>query len=304
MPIGDQNTKIIIVGNLLHEDCLLMRLKAAIDQDRLQGNFMAYPLIDEKNTIFWPGKFPNMEAVEKLKATIGTESAWFREYLLKIISDADRLVHPDWIQYYDKIPPGISNQFRYRATGMDLAISERESADCTAMVTGDVYDNAEDLRVYILPNPVNKRMGFPETVKTAIELARTLKSKLYIEDVGYQKALIQHLSNVANLSVEGFKTAGQDKRSRLALVTHLIQQGKVLFPRHGAEELIAQLTGFGIERHDDLADAFSILMLKIMEEDTGGPNVFVIEAGSIYDFRRSGAISPLAFEPFTMDDKW
>lgn len=43
MPIGDQNTKIIIVGNLLHEDCLLMRLKVAIDQGRLQGNFLAYP---------------------------------------------------------------------------------------------------------------------------------------------------------------------------------------------------------------------------------------------------------------------
>lgn len=245
-----------------------------------------------------------MDAVEKLKATIGTESAWFREYLLKIISDADRLVHPDWIQYYDTIPPGMSNQFRYRATGMDLAISERESADCTAMVTGDTYDHAEDLRVYILPNPINKRMGFPETVKTAIELARTLKSKLYIEDVGYQKALIQHLSNVANLSVEGFKTAGQDKRSRLALVTHLIQQGKVLFPRHGAEELIAQLTGFGIEKHDDLADAFSILMLKIMEEDTGGPNVFVVDlGGSFYDFRRDGVFSH-ALNPISMDDKW
>lgn len=304
LPIGDQNTKIIIVGNLLHEDCLLMRLKTAIDSNKLQGKFLAIPLIREDDMILWVGKFPNMAAIEKLKATIGVESAWFREYLLKIISDADRLVHPDWIHYYDKIPPGMSNQFRYRATGMDLAIVEKESADFTSMVTADVYDHAEDLRVYILPNPINKRMGFPETVKTATELARTLKSKLYIEDVGYQKALIQHLSNVVNLSVEGFKPAGQDKRSRLALVTHLIQQGKVLFPRHGAEELVAQLTGFGIEKYDDLADAFSLLMLKIMEEDTGGLNVFVIETGSIYDFRRSGAISPLAFEPFTMDDKW
>ncbi len=305
MPIGDQNTKIIIVGNLLHEDCLLMRLKAAIDQGRLQGCFLAYPLVDEKNTIFWPGKFPNMDAIEKLKATIGTESAWFREYLLKIISDADRLVHPDWIKYYDTIPPEVGNKFRYTATGVDLAISERESADYTAMVTAKVYDYGEDLRIYILSNPINKRMDFPETVKTATEIARTLKSKLYIEDVGYQRALIQHLSNVVNISVEGFQTAGQDKRSRLALITHFIQQGKVLFPRHGVEELIMQLTGFGIEKHDDLADAFSLLLIKIMEEDNSGqPNVFIVDMGSsIYDYRRSG-IASRAFEPFTMDDKW
>lgn len=70
------------------------------------------------------------------------------------------------------------------------------------------------------------------------------------------------------------------------------------------EELIMQLTGFGIEKHDDLADAFSILMLMIIEDDTGGPKVFVIKVGIIYDFRRSGAFSPLAFEPYTMDDKW
>ena len=78
----------------------------------------------------------------------------------------------------------------------------------------------------------------------------------------------------------------------------------MLFPRHGAEELISQLTGFGIEKHDDLADAFSILMLKIMEEDTGGPNVFVIDlGGSFYDFRRDGVFSH-ALEPISMNDKW
>jgi hypothetical protein len=66
-----------------------------------------------------------------------------------------------------------------------------------------------------------------------------------------------------------------------------------------------QLTGFGIEKHDDLADAFSLLLIKIMEEDNSGqPNVFIVDMGSsLYDYRRSG-ISTRAFEPFTMDDKW
>jgi len=36
-------------------------------------------------------------------------------------------------------------------------------------------------------------------VETAAGIATTLKSKLYIEDVGYQQALIQHLSNVMNI---------------------------------------------------------------------------------------------------------
>jgi hypothetical protein len=64
-----------------------------------------------------------------------------------------------------------------------------------------------------------------------------------------------------------------DKRSRLALTTHLIQTGRILFPRHGAEELINQIVNFGVEKHDDLADAFSILILNCIEEPQVTPRI-------------------------------
>jgi len=287
MPIGDTYTKTIIIGNLLHEDCLLMRLKNVIDQGKLNGKFFAYPLIDSEKIIFWPGKFPDMQAVEKLKASIASDSAWYREYLLKIISDEDRVVKPEWIQYYDELPKNLHDELLYTATGVDLAISTGANADYTSMVSSHVCGYQEDLKVYILPNPINEKMDFPTTVVRAKELSKSLGdgtyTKLYIEDVGYQKALIDQLIS-QNVPAEPFKIMGQDKRARLTLVTHLIQQGKVLFPRCGAEDLIMQLTGFGIEKHDDLADAFSLLMLKIMEEDNkGGPPTVIICTGSIYD---------------------
>jgi len=37
-----------------------------------------------------------------------------------------------------------------------------------------------------------------------------------------------------------------------------------LFPEKGCEELIDQLIGFGKEKHDDLADAFAMLVIKII----------------------------------------
>lgn len=268
-PVGDKNTKIIVVGNLLHEDCLIMKLKKLIELKRLNGDFLAFPLIKSGGTIMWPEKYKSTEDIENLRKTIASESAYFREYLLKIISDEDRLVRLEWIKYYDDVPSENGNDFQFTGTGIDLAISEKESADCTAMVSAKVFDSGEDLRVYILPFPVNKRMGFPETVETAINLSKSLgryPTELYIEDVGYQQAFIQHLVS-KNIPAEGIKVSGQDKRSRLALITHLIQQGKILFPKQGAEELIEQLTGFGIEKHDDLADAFSLLMIKILEFD-------------------------------------
>lgn len=306
LPIGDQDTKIVIVGNLLHEDSLLMRLKKGIENEKLNGKYFAYPLLDMNNAIAWQAKFQTLVDVEKLRATIGTDSAWYREYLLRIISDADRLVHPEWIQYYDTVPPEDSGDFQFIATGIDLAISQRESADYTAMVSAKVFGYNEKLKIFILPHPVNERLSFPETYETAKQLSKDLGdghyTKLYIEDVGYQAALIQDLSN-HNVPAEGVKVSGQDKRSRLALITHLIKQGKVLFPKgNQAEELIMQLTGFGIEKHDDLADAFSLLLLKILEEDRGEPSVFIVDLGNFYD--RFSPLGNLNEDRITMDTKF
>ena len=286
MPVGDKTTKIIVVGNLLHEDCLIMKLKKLIDEGRLRGKFFAFPLLDHEDQILWSGKFKNMEDVETLKQSIASESAYFREYLLKIISDEDRVVQREWIKYYsnDEFPKtrGEGSDFRYTATGVDLAISERDSADYTAMVSAKVYGDTETLKIYILPHPVNRRMNFPTTVEVATSLSKNLgdgtHTKLFIEDVGYQQALIQHLVRT-NVPAEGVKISGQDKRARLTLITHLIKQGKVLFPRTGCEQLIEQLTGFGIEKHDDLADAFSLLLLKIMEDDRPGLQYYFLNWG-------------------------
>lgn len=284
LPIGDQNTKIVIVGNLLHEDSLLMRLKYGIENEKLNGKYFTYPLLTQDNVIAWSAKFQTLTDIEKLRATIGSDAAWYREYLLRIISDADRLVHPEWIQYYGDIPAERGNDFRYTATGIDLAISQKDSADCTAMVSAKVFGHGDTLKIYILPNPINKRMGFPETVETAIALSKSLGNgyytELFIEQVGYQESFIQHLIS-KDIPAEGVKVSGQDKRSRLALITHLIQQGKVLFPpKQGAEELTLQLTGFGVEKHDDLADAFSLLLLKILEKDSEPePNLTILSFG-------------------------
>jgi len=95
----------------------------------------------------------------------------------------------------------------------------------------------------------------------------------YIEEVGYQPALIEQLKYEGVPNIEGAKVHGQDKRARLALTTHLIKSGKIIFPRKGSELLIQQLTGFGIEKHDDLADAFAILVLKVMQHDHWLPRI-------------------------------
>src|SRR6266404_4684981 len=45
IPAGDTNTKRIIIGNLLHEDSLLMRLKELIENNEIDGTFRRWPLV-------------------------------------------------------------------------------------------------------------------------------------------------------------------------------------------------------------------------------------------------------------------
>ncbi len=303
VPAGDHNTRIIFIGNLLHEDSLLMRIKGKIINKELDGYFTEIPLIDSNDNITWPGKFPDMKSIEKEKKKIGDEISWQREYMLKIIPSSERAIHQEWIKYYDELPSieqrrmnpidwrkhdGLTEggkillseqirqnalkanplnlTYRYTATGIDLAASQKQSADFTAMVSARVYGSGKDLKIYILPNPINERLTFPEIITKAkslsLALGNGLPTKLYVEEAAIQQYVPQQL--VADgFPAEGVKVSG-DKWFRLHLLSIYIQNGTIIFPKIGAELLISNLVNFGAEKHDDLADAFSLLINKII----------------------------------------
>lgn len=281
VPLGDMGTRIIAVGNLLHEDSLMMRLKSKIDDKELKGVFRWFPLIDEEGKCLWPGKFDTQEKIDELCQSVANELAWQQEYLLKIVSDSTRVIWPDWIQYYDGDAPKTDYAgYDITAVGIDLAISLRDTADYTAMVFARVITVKDDTKIYILPNPVNERMSFPDTIDRVKAIHNGITGdtvrKIYVESIGYQESVIQQLAH-DGVKVEGITHHGQDKRARLALTTHHIKTGSILFPRRGAEELIAQLTGFGTEKHDDLADAFAIVVLKLEEYiHRPRPNIYIL----------------------------
>lgn len=282
IPAGDRDTRLMIVGNLLHEDALMMRLKEDVEKNKIAGVFKQYPLL-QGETILWPGKYPTMKEVEEEKRKAANEFAWQREYLLNIVPDEEQALHREWFHFYDELPPyhfyvidpsqTIRSHKEVRI-GVDPAISKEDASCYTAMVPGLFYEikresiyGEEEYALYILPQIVNKKMDFPETVETCKVLNENYKdvNHLYpptfiVEDVGYQKALPQQLE-ANGLAVKSVRPGSQDKRSRIVLTAHHIKTGKVLFPRKGAEQLIQQLVHFGVERHDDLADAFAHLVL-------------------------------------------
>jgi predicted phage terminase large subunit-like protein len=55
----------------------------------------------------------------------------------------------------------------------------------------------------------------------------------------------------------------KDKRARLRVAGRYIKMGVVKRPRTGCEQLLTQLLGFGVEKHDDAVDALVYLILSL-----------------------------------------
>lgn len=292
IPTGDKDTQLLIVGNMLHEDSVLMRLQQMIDEDKIDGIIKKYPIIEDGKTL-WESKFPDSAALEKEKRKIGNLIAWKREYELQITPEEGQVIASNDIKGYDTLPTPyeppkpLSHYSEYEkakckeeankiirlekvATGIDLAISQKDSADYTAMVTIHAFNFGDStIKYYVMPHPINKRLSFADTCAQAEKISRAhgdgIPTKLYVEQVGYQPAAVESLK-MRKLPVEGIPVGGTDKRARLEIVSPLIQQGDILFPKKGCEELIAQIVGFGVEKHDDLLDAFTLVIMQLMKK--------------------------------------
>ncbi|MDD5145197.1 MAG: hypothetical protein PHW72_03695 [Candidatus Pacebacteria bacterium] len=289
IPAGDIKTKIVMIGNLLHEDSVIKRFINEINLKNRNGIFRFYPFLNNKNEPLWLDKFSNKAIIENQKMKVGNEKVFRREFMLEIVPEDDQVIDLNWIHYYDQLPVLVGNDLRFTAVGVDLAISEKDSADYTAFVSALVFGYAENMKIYILPNPVNRKMNFSSTEEEMKSLVESLGGKnqvnIYIENVGYQQAFVQVLQN-QGYAAEGVPVNSASKRERLTFVSHLVQNGTVLFPSKGAEDLITQLTGFGIETHDDLADAFSILIKKIRKDNNETNQIISVKFSC--DFYRIG----------------
>lgn len=273
LPLGGDTTKYVIVGNLLHEDSLLMRIKGGIDRGERSGVYKEYPL-ERDGVALWPERFPDKAAIDKLEHRIADRIRFEREYRLHLVPDDEQIITWDMIHYYKELPELLRGEHRMLVLGVDLALSEKDANDCSALVTLDIRGSDDEMRFYVLPNPINVRIGFPETLDLIREVNVQLKGpKFYVESTAYQEAMVQSLKR-DTIDVTGVKPS-QDKRTRLNMIADKIQRGIILFPEHGCKDLLTQLVGFGIEKHDDLVDALTIAIIEAVRSDITTPRIWI-----------------------------
>jgi hypothetical protein len=159
-------------------------------------------------------------------------------------------VHPEDITCYDAPPFDDGNHL---AHGVDLAISTKESADYTAIVSGEVTWNGSQIEIYIQPHPIIRRMTFSETMDALHNLRRSslMSSQFFVENVAFQQVAIEEMERRA-FDVTAMLPM-KDKRARLRVAARYIKNGTVKFPRTRCEQLLTQLFGFGVEKSDALS---------------------------------------------------
>ncbi len=81
VPLGGLGARIIVLGNLLSENSLIMKIRDEIDKNKIKGIFRIYPILDDNGKMLWPQKFPDFATLKKLLSKL-SKSAWDQEYLL------------------------------------------------------------------------------------------------------------------------------------------------------------------------------------------------------------------------------
>lgn len=263
------DTKVVMLGNLVHRDCLVVQFGKSPKVKSFR-----FPLIDAEGNITWTALYPTLEDVEAKKEEVMMAGEglghliWAREYLLIDADEEDMILKLSDIQYYPD--EWLQRKPVASGVGVDFAISKNQKADYTAMVKGMDIKNDEGLRrLLIMPGQVEARLDFEETITTAVGINNEMPhgTKWYPEKVAYQQAAIEIMQK-NGLSVIPMPAVA-DKRSRAIAFCFYIKQGRVLFPRTGAEKLIANILGFGMEEHDDLTDACGNLVLGVIKKGGG-----------------------------------
>ncbi len=269
IPAGDKETKIILIGNLLHQDCLMNRMANEIKSGQREGKLWEIPLI-KNGEISWKGKYPDMEAIEKQKRVVNNEKTWQREYMLKIISEEGQLFKEEFITYYQSIP-----NLKRIGIGVDLAAGQAEANDYSVIVVGGADENNNFYTLKV----VRMKERFGKVAEAISRVYHSFKDSypeisvtLGVENVAYQLGMIQELQDRYGLPVKGI-TRVKDKRARLEVLTPYWEAGKILFNRDKEQQVVIdELVGFGIEAHDDAADGFEIAHQLIIRGGTSFNN--------------------------------
>lgn len=276
IPAGhNQKTRYFFVGNLIHEESYLMRLKANLVDKGNNGIFLKIPLLDRNGNSNWHEKFPDSQ-MDELRRRVGSQNVFNKEYLLIPHADNESIVKDKWIKRYDDLPNRNQAQLLEIAIAIDPAFTIKKTSDYTAIVIGGVYVQDGFYKLYIHKKYVHKKMEPPEILRrmedvvNIFALPYKVDVRVIVEANGAQELLAHNLrtalQNKDLVYVMSVKNT-DDKKARLQAAVCPMERGHVFFPNTRYAKPIRQLKFFHEGTNsDDLVDALSMLINTVHEQ--------------------------------------
>ena len=197
-----------------------------------------------------------------------------QEYLAEFVSGVGSLVSPDWLRRATPPPDGLEI-----AMGVDLAVSQKESADYTACVVLARCKVDDGFRYYVLD--VDRIRGTLETIVNWIDskYQRWRPAQVVIENVQAQTWACQELARKKSIPVlplnprdyTAFGNASHDKVSRAQAIIAKYEYGLLYHSPSitRLQEFEDEIVSFPIGSHDDMMDALVYAYFPFLEINVG-----------------------------------
>ncbi|MBR0251949.1 MAG: phage terminase large subunit [Synergistaceae bacterium] len=271
-----QSTRIFMIGNNLGERCIIERVIKGAKQ--LNFTTQRIPILNDEGQSAWPDKWP-IEAIEKDREeweALGKTDIWYRNKMCECISPDSQKFKREYFRYYDR-PPSPSEMNIY--TTVDLAISQKVNADCTAIVTVGVNSEGHWFVLDIEYGRYNPSTQI-DAIFSAVQKWRPLA--VGIEVVAYQAALQHFLEQEMPRRGIFFRIqplkAEKKKEIRIDNIQPRFAVGSVWFKSQAAwlPKIEGELLAYPHGSHDDVIDA-----LAYIEQMAVSPFIYGSKLGEI-----------------------
>jgi predicted phage terminase large subunit-like protein len=250
----DENTAEIVMMTRWHEDDLVWRLLA---QEK-DWEVIVIPALNKEWESYWEERF-STEYFAKFKTEIWPR-AWSALYMQEPQPEGWWLFKREYFKYYSQVD---ITKIR-KLTFVDPAISEKQTADYTAIITIWISWN----NILIL----DVRRGRLTPSKIIDEIFDVVKQfnpeAVWIESIAYQKMLIQEVRKAQALRWQSFvireiHPTGEKNARISSTLENVYSTGRLWHPANQLwtiKDLEAELLSFPFGKHDDLIDALSSVM--------------------------------------------